>query len=415
MEELKIIALTHKNLDIASVGFLHLDEEKQKEKLPVLKQRFGFSELMFLSTCNRIEFIFTSDENVSEEILKSIFLELQPESDNETLNLLAENAAIFTGEAALKHLFAVASSIDSLVVGEREIITQVRKAYEFCNALGLTGDKIRMVIKQTIITAKEIYTQTNIAKNPVSVVSLAYRKLRELNIPVDARFIIVGAGETNTLMAKYLKKHQYTNFSVFNRTVSKGWDLANVLGGTAYPLENLKSFNEGFDVIITCTGSAEPVITTEIYASLLKGEKNKKVVIDLAVPNDLDAGVLKKFDVNLIAVSNLREVAKENLLQRESELEHCYRIIEEKTINYRSLYRERKIELAFSEIPQRVKEIKESAMNDVFAKDLSSLDAKSKEVLDKVISYMEKKYNAVAMKTAKEAMLDKEGVPGTNK
>ena len=130
-------------------------------------------------------------------------------------------------------------------------------------------------------------------------------------------------------------------------------------------------------------------------------------MIDLAVPNDLDEEVLKKFDVNLIAVSNLREVAKENLLQREGELEHCNRIILERLLEFKNIYRERKIELAFSEIPQRVKEIKESAIKEVFAKDISSLDGNGKEVLDKILSYMEKKYNAVAMKTAKDALIEK--------
>jgi glutamyl-tRNA reductase len=408
MDELKIIALTHKNLDIASIGFLHLDGEKQKECLPRLKKRFGFSELMFLSTCNRVEFVFISDKELNPAFLKNIFLELKPELEPSSLELLIESASVYSGEAALKHLFAVASSLDSLVVGEREIITQVRKAYEYCDALGLTGDKIRLVIRQTIITAKEVYTGTNISRHPVSVVSLAYRKLRELNIQNNARFIIVGAGETNTTMAKYLKKHQYGNFSVFNRTLSKAQKLADELGGKAFPISELKNFNKGFDVIISCTGSTDPVITAEIYEALLGGEKNRKVVIDLAVPNDLDPAVPEKFDVNLIAVSNLHEVARENMLQREGELVHCNRIIEKNAEAFRHIYRERQVELAFSGIPQKVKEIKESALNEVFAKDLSTLDQNGKEVLDKVLAYMEKKYNAVAMKTAKEALLDKE-------
>lgn len=394
-------------MDIDRLGFLHLDDENQAKKLPVLQKKFGFSELMFLSTCNRVEFILATNKNVGPETLREIFLELKPELDNETLNALSENASVISGEAALHHLFSVASSLDSLVVGEREIITQVRKAFEFCRRLGLTGDRIRLAIQQTIVTAKEIYTQTNISRNPVSVVSLAYRKLRELNISNDARFIVIGAGETNATMVKYLKKHAYANFAVFNRTLAKAEFLANELGGKAYPLEALKNYNGGFDVIITCTGSDEPIITTDVYEKLICGERNRKVVIDLAVPNDLDAEVLHKFDVNLIAVSNLREVAKENLAEREAEMEKCTVIIERKVEETQQIFREREVELAFADIPQRVREIKEIAINEVFAKDMSQLDEKGKEVLDKVLSYMEKKYNAVAMKTAKEALLEK--------
>jgi glutamyl-tRNA reductase len=406
MNELRIIALTHKNLDVNSIGFLHLDNETQKTRLPEIKKKFGFNELMFLTTCNRVEFILVSPKAPTVELLNNLFLELNSGLSTDQLSQLANNAGIYSGEEAVRHLFNVASSVDSLVVGEREIITQVRKAYEFCTEIGITGDIIRLLIKNAIVTAKEVYTQTGISNNPVSVVSLAYRKLRELNVANDARFIIIGAGETNTTMAKYLRKHEYANFSVFNRTISKAETLAAELKGKAYSLSDLKDYRSGFDVIITCTASCEPIITTQIYASLLCGETTKKVVIDLAIPNDLDATVPDNFDLNLIAVSNLREIAAENMCRREGELKACHEIIENHITAFEQLFLERKVEIAFSAIPVRVKEIKETALNEVFAKDLTTLDDKSKEVLDKVLTYMEKKYNAVAMKTAKEALLD---------
>ena len=121
-----------------------------------------------------------------------------------------ENAEVYSGEKAAEHFFRVASSIDSMVVGEREIITQVRTAYESCNELKLTGDNIRLLLRKTIETAKEVYTSTGIANKPVSVVSLAYRKLQALNVSQGARFIIVGAGRTNANMTRFLKKRKRT-------------------------------------------------------------------------------------------------------------------------------------------------------------------------------------------------------------
>ena len=111
------------------------------------------------------------------------------------LDSLTNNAEVFVGEEAVEHILKVASSLESLVVGEREIITQVRKAYDFCNLLGLTGDFTRLLIKQTVETAKEIYTTTDIAKNPVSIVSLAYRQLRALGIKKEARILFIGSGD----------------------------------------------------------------------------------------------------------------------------------------------------------------------------------------------------------------------------
>jgi glutamyl-tRNA reductase len=405
LDSLQIVAFTHKQIKINEIGLLHLSEESQEQILPAIKTKFLFSEFMFLSTCNRVELIFKTPDDISRETLSSILTEINPAISNEDAETIANSAAIFKGIHAVEHLFNVASSLDSLVIGEREIITQVRRAYEICNKIGVTGDLIRLLVKHTIETAKDVYTNTDIAKNPVSIVSLAYRQLRDLNIKNDARILIIGAGETNTTLAKYLQKHKYANFVVFNRTESKAQVLANELGGIAFQLDELKNYTKGFDVLITCTSSETPIVTKEIYTSLLAGEKGKKVVIDLAVPNDIDRNLPNEFDIKLIAVETLKDQAQENLVKREKELNACSNVISNHIDEFLQIHRERSVELAFGEIPKRVREIKEVALNEVFAKDLGTLDTQSREVLDKVLAYMEKKYNAVAMKTAKEALL----------
>ena len=406
MEALKILAFTHHHLDVNKVGLLHVNEDLYPEKLSSLKNRFSFSELMYLSTCNRVELILATDLLVDQKLIADIVLFLQPSLSNAECDELVEGAQCFENQDALRHLFSVASSMDSLVVGEREIISQVRRAYENCKKLNLTSDRIRIAVQQTIVTAKEIYTQTGIARHPVSVVSLAYRKLKQLNIPKDARFLVIGAGETNTNMAKYLQKQSFRHFAVFNRTLSKAQELAAVLGGVGFPLDELCDYRDGFDVIITCTAAANPVITSDIYRNLLNGDTSKKVVIDLAIPNDLSEEILQSFDVNLIAISNLRDIAAENMNQRKQELDKCSSIIESRVLETQSIFKERQIELAFSDIPQKVKAIRETAVNEVFAGDLQKLDPYSREVVDNLLLYMEKKYNAVAMKTAKDALLE---------
>lgn len=405
LDSLQIVAFTHKQITINEIGLLHLSEESQEQILPAIKTKFLFSEFMFLSTCNRVELIFKTPDDISRATLSSILTEINPTISNEDAETIANSAAIFKGIHAVEHLFNVASSLDSLVIGEREIITQVRRAYEICNKIGVTGDLIRLLVKHTIETAKDVFTNTDIAKNPVSIVSLAYRQLRDLNIKNDARILIIGAGETNTTLAKYLQKHKYANFVIFNRTESKAQTLANELGGIAFQLNELKNYTKGFDVLITCTSSETPIVTKEIYTSLLVGEKGKKVVIDLAVPNDIDRNLPNEFDIKLIAVETLKDQAQENLVKREKELNACSNVISNHIDAFLHIHRERSVELAFGEIPKKVREIKDIALNEVFAKDLVTLDTSSREVLDKVLAYMEKKYNAVAMKTAKEALL----------
>ncbi len=406
MQRFKIIAVTHKNFDISDIGKFHIDEKEWSERLSVLKSNLEIDELMFLSTCNRVEFLLNTSSSLDKNFLEKFISSVYPAICKPDLEKAISSAMVFENSEALEHLFNVASSLDSLVVGEREIITQVRNAYELSHKLGLTGDLLRLVVQKTIECAKEVYTRTNIANKPVSVVSLAYRKFKELNVKHDACFLIVGAGVTNSTMGKYLKKHGLKKFVVFNRTLANAEKLATELGGKALSIDDLKNYKDGFDVLVSCTGSSQPIITEEIYSSLLAGENSKKIIIDLAVPSDLSEDVLKNFDIHLIGISNLKTIAEENLREREKEIVECKKIIAHHISEFNQIFKERKVELAMSDVPKKVKEIRETAVKEVFAKDIEKLDEQSKEVLDKVISYLEKKYISVPMKMAKEILIE---------
>lgn len=384
----------------------HVDDAQYQHRFEKIKEQCHLQEFLFLSTCNRVEFLITTSHEVNQKFLTHFFTCFNPNFTKEEITFAVEMALLFEENKAIKHLFEVASSIDSLVVGEREIITQVRNAYDKCNVLKLTGEVIRLAIKQAIVTAKEVYTNTQVANKPVSIVSLAYRNLIESSIKPSARFIIVGAGQTNTLMAKFLKKHAFGTFAVFNRTLSNAEKLASELNGKAYPLAELANYSEGFDVLISCTGASENIVTAEIYEHLIANEKNQKVIIDLSVPNDIAPEVKTNFNVKFIDIQFLQNVANKNLAERKKELHLCHQIIEEKITEFNLIHRERQVELAMKHVPERVKEITENALQTVFAKDIESLDDEAKAVLNKVLNYVEKKYISVPMKLAKEIMLN---------
>lgn len=407
LDKFHSIAFTHRNLDVKDLGLLPIDESKQLDRLAHLKSTMNLTELMFLSTCNRVEFIFCSEETVSTSFLVQFFDSIYPEFSNEQKEHFAERADVFKGTNAVEHILSVASSIDSMVIGEREIITQVRNAFDISKKLNLTGDFIRLVMRHTIETAKRVYTETSIATKPVSVVSLAYHKLREMNIPLDARMMIIGAGATNTTMSRFLRKHGFKNFVVFNRTLSKAENLAKDLHGKAFGLEALEHYKEGFDVIISCTGSDSHIITPELYEKILIGEESRKVVIDIAVPQDLHPEILSNHAVTHISVDFLQKISNENLKVRSNEIQHVEEIISEALFDFKHLQKVRNVELAMREVPLKVKQIRATAMNEVFKNDLDALDENSKEVLDKIISYMEKKYMSVPMIMAKEILIKK--------
>ncbi|MFT7611818.1 MAG: glutamyl-tRNA reductase [Parvicellaceae bacterium] len=406
MREIKIIGLTHKSVELEKIGEFHVDDSSVKARLKHLVEKTDIEELVYLSTCNRVEFIFTSEAELDDDCLLNFFHSFDPDMDETKLQFACQNAELHSGLDAVRHLFKVASSIDSLILGEREIITQVRTAYERSREIGLTGDSLRLLIEKTIEAAKAVFTQTNVATKPVSVVSLAYRNLKDFNIPLESKVVVVGAGKTNSTMCKFLKKHGFTNFVVYNRTMKNGDALAKELNCENRTLAELKNHSEGFDLIVSCTGSSKYIFTPDLYRKVLGDDKGKKVVIDLAIPNDVDREIADKFNVRMITVEALRSVAEKNLKEREKELVVCDKIIQNSLDEFRTTYRERQIELAMKNVPQQVKEIKEMAMGTVFINELNSLDSDSKEVLDKVIEYMEKKYIAGPMKMAKEILLD---------
>ncbi|WP_293786751.1 glutamyl-tRNA reductase [uncultured Pedobacter sp.] len=406
MEYLKVIAFTHHHIDLKSLGKLVICDQSLDSRLKNVQAELPVSEIFYVGTCNRVEFVFLTKEKTDKEFVTRFLTVLDMGLPPEFMERFLDNVTVYENEEAFNHLLRTSCSLESLVVGEKEILAQIRKAYENCRDAGFTGDYMRMIMDRVVKTAKEVYTHTNISKNPVSVVSLAYRKLKELNMCGNSRVLIIGAGETNQNIAKYLNKHKYSNFSIFNRTFSKAESLAEELGGKAYPLAALEDFNEGFDVIITCTGSTEAIITEALYAKLLNGDQGKKVIVDLAIPNDVVPAVIHNNPVHYIEVESLKEVARKNIQERYNELVHAEEIISNNITEFFSVLKQRRIELAMQEVPRKIKEIKNTAINGVFADEISQMDEASREVLERVMNYMEKKYISVPMVMAKEILVN---------
>jgi len=406
LKYLKVIAFTHKQVELKELGKLVVCQDSLLPKLRQVKEQFNIPEIFYLATCNRVAFVMATEQVVDKAFACKFIEAMELGLCTEHMNTFVDAASIYEDQEALSHLLRTSCSLESLIVGEKEILAQVRKAYESAREAGLTGDHLRMVMSCAVKAAKEVYTHTNISKNPISVVSLAYRKLRDLKLCTNARVIIIGAGETNRNISKYLQKHKFSNFAVFNRTLSKAQELAADLNGEAYDLEALKTYHKGFDVIITCTSATQPVITPEIYTSLLNGCTERKTIVDLAIPNDTDPEILEKFAVNFIEVHSLNEIAQKNIQERYQELVHAEKIIQQNISEFLPQLKQRRIELAMREVPEKIKEIRNTAINSVFADEVQGLDEQSREVLEKVMNYMEKKYISVPMIMAKEILIN---------
>ena len=267
------------------------------------------------------------------------------------------------------------------------------------------GDHIRLAMKSAVEAAKEVYAQTRIGEKPISVVSLAIQKLIRSNLSHEARILLIGAGQTNTLVTKFLLKHKYNNVVVFNRSIEKAKTLAAKFKTTAHTLEELSTYQKGFDCIIICTAAMSALIDSKIYQQLLGEDSQEKLLIDLAIPNNIAREVVEQFNVQYIEIDDLRSLAKENLGFREKEVVKGKRLLNQQIENFSQQFRERQIEKAMIKVPTEIKAIKAHAINKVFKKDLENLDEDSYDLMVRMMNYMEKQCIGIPMKAAKKTLL----------
>lgn len=402
-----VLALTHQRLPLESIGRFHMDADATRAAGLRLRAAGLVDECFFITTCNRAELVFVASRDITSR-MDDLLGAWKPDLDPETRSTSARAAMLFQGDQAVQHLISVASSLESLVVGEREILAQVRDQYQHCKLLGLTGDRLRLLMKQVVVTAKRVYTETAIANRPVSVVSLAYRALRDHGVKKDARFLVIGAGKTCADMCRYLSKHGFKDLHIFNRTLSKAEALVKEVGGEAYPLDTLVAFDEGFDVIISGIGRGTPIVDRELFATLhaTSGGQEGVLLVDLALPHDITTDCMGDVPAHLIRIEDLQAKAEDNKAGRQQEIGACMAIVDEGVLEFRELASERHVERAMSSVPEQVKALRERAVNEVFAKDIASLDERSREVLTAVLDHMERKYISVPMKLAKRIILE---------
>lgn len=409
LENFKILTVTHKQAPLNVIGDFVIKTagpEALRSELESIKAQFGFSEFCYLSTCNRVLYFFVTEHPLDTFFAAHFFQRINGHLPLSTLESIDDTALMLEGEAAIQHLLEVAASIDSMVIGERQILGQLREAYDTCHSWGLTGDYIRLAIQNAVMAAKEIYAQTRIGDKPISIVSLAIQKLLRANLPKQARILLVGAGQTNALVAKFLNKHHFTHVTVFNRSIEKAQALSDLISGTpAQALTALPAYTAGFDCMIVCTGATEALITPELYAQLLAGDTDKKVVIDLSLPNNVARETVEQFNIQYIEIENLRQLAKENLAFREQEINKARVYLKRHLAEFPDQLRQRKLELALSTVPTEIKAVKAKAINEVFKKEVEALDQPTRDLIEQMLTYMEKKCIGIPMKAARAAVV----------
>ncbi len=285
------------------------------EALQDLKETPSVLECVILSTCNRTELYLVVDrKKMCGNYIRS-FLERRFGVSREEFN---PHLFILEEEAAVRHLFQVACGLDSMVIGETQILGQVKTAFQCAQAEKTTGTLFNRLFKQAVTLAKRARTETSIADNPVSVSYAAVELGRRFFGTFSGkRVLILGAGKMGELTAKHLQSGGAAELAVMNRTFEKAEELAARFGGHAVPMALLGEELAAADIVISSTGSNANVLSRADVEAILPGRSGRSLfLIDIAVPRDIDPAVAKLPGVRLYNVDDLESIIETNLEER---------------------------------------------------------------------------------------------------
>lgn len=328
------IGMNHESAPVELRECMANSRESSSLALSCMRESEWIREGLFLSTCNRVEAIYTTDypEEAKRTIL-SMFSMLGNISEEQFIS----NIYIYEDSEALKHIFRVASSLDSMVMGEPQILGQIKEAYH--QAAGVektTGVILNRLMHRAFHVAKRVKTETGISEAAVSVSFAAVELAKKIYYGLEGKkVLLVGAGEMAELAARHLMGNGIKSLIVANRSFNKAVQIAELFKGKAVFFEEIESYLLEVDIVITSTSSMDYVISYDIVKNSLRKRRNHPLFfIDIAVPRDVDPRVNDLENVYLYDIDELKEVVEENTFRRKEEALKAERIVQEEVIRF---------------------------------------------------------------------------------
>ena len=302
---------------------------------PVLKKlvdRPEISEATLISTCNRVELVATAENaDAAQHVLYDFFARELGEGEGPSAGQLEEVTYLREGRQAVEHVFRVASAIDSMVVGEPQILGQVKDAYREATEAGVCGAVLARLFQRAFATAKRVKNETGISQRPVSVARVAVDLAKQIFERLDDKSaLLIGAGDMIEAALVALHDHGLGERRVANRTAANAQALADRFSGSAHALDEIDRLLPDSDVVLTCVGGDEPILTRErVERSLVARRGRPLFLIDIGVPRNVDPAVHEIDSAYLYDLDDLQEVAAANEEERRRESERAERIVYE--------------------------------------------------------------------------------------
>ncbi len=382
---LRILGLNHNTASVEIREQVVFSGKEIGRALTRVRDIDGVDEAVLLSTCNRTEFYVMSDDGGQRRLKDWLHDErnLDPSFANSIFSIKHDDA--------IRHIFRVACGLDSMVLGEPQILGQLKDAYREAQQSGTVGKQLSRLFQHTFSVAKKVRTDTKIGSSPVSVayaaVSLAQQFFADFSRQTA---LLVGAGVTVELLARHLESNNIGRLFVANRDVERARNLAGRFGGFALPLSELEGTLPEADILISSTASPETVVTLAHIKSALKARRRRPIfAVDIAVPRDIEAAVGQLDDVYLYTIDDLDRVILEGQNNREAAAVDANRILDEEIDRYLTIERAKEVAPLITTLRDQADSMREQVLAQ--ARRRLGQGADSNEVLEYATSALMKK------------------------
>jgi glutamyl-tRNA reductase len=337
MLDIVLVGINHKTAPVEVRECIAFSEDDSKSALHSLLRNSFIKEALLFSTCNRVEILLVTDNKARAVAETKGFI---AEFNKIPLENFEDSLYIHEGNDAVRHVFRVASSLDSMVVGEPQILGQVKEAYRTATEEKTSGVILNRLLHRTFFVAKRIRTETGIGDHAVSISYAAVELARKIfGVLNDKTVMLIGAGEMAELAVEHLIRNNAAKVWVANRTFEKGVELAKQFNGQAIRFEEIPESLKTVDIIISSTGAPDYVIQRDEVKDVLRKRKNRPLFfIDIAVPRDIDPEINRLSNSYVYDIDDLKGVIDENIEDRRKEAIKAERIVDEAVIRFREWY-----------------------------------------------------------------------------
>jgi glutamyl-tRNA reductase len=398
MSQLILIGVNHKTAPIELRERIAISRDELPEATRALAALPGVSECMIVSTCNRVEMLAAVESPDTDLIA---FL-----NDHFGLEraLLAPHIYEHRDQQAVRHLFRVAASLDSMVVGEPQILGQVKEAFAAARAAGTVSGELEHLLQSAFAAAKKVRTETSIGSNSVSVASVAVELARKIFGSLQGRTVfLVGAGKMSELAARHLVQQGAGAILVTNRTMERARQLAEPFDGRVIPFEKLYETATEADIVISSTGAPHPIFRREHGQQFMQRRRNRPMFfIDIAVPRDVDPAMNKVEGIFVYDIDDLQQVAASHIAERQSQAGDAESMVEIEVERFHQRRRAVNVAPAIVSLQRQAEEIRTSELKRMHAK-LGTLTAEQLLAVEALTRGLVNKFLHPPMQALKQA------------